>query len=74
MYRVGTIVEDWVRGLELAPEQVLSISWYPDDPRYGVAVIPGAEGVAVVYRVEAGDPDVVDLLWIGADDPAEQDP
>ena len=63
-YVIGSTVEAWLKGLEVASWQAPSVPW-PDDPRYRLAVVPESEGTVVFYFVEVNEPDQVDLIWIG---------
>jgi hypothetical protein len=64
-YTIGRPVEDWIAGLNEKSWQAPSVPADHDNSMRTARLTPSQADVVVVYSVEVGDPDVVDLVWVG---------
>lgn len=62
-YKDGATIAAWIQGLETTSWQAPSVPWSADG--YRIAIIPVSERIVILYLVDVGDPDQVDLIWIG---------
>lgn len=68
-YRDGAAVAAWIRGLDSASWQAPSQPW--SEEGYRIVTLSLSETIVILYCVEFGDPDQVDLVWVGRESDAQ---